>query len=878
MDGTPAYLKGRGRGRGKGAGDLQANKNKQAGAPAWNRNKAEDDKSAQDRFKEVSASHQQSIQRHLEDNCDESESSEEEDDIGNSVLESIFSGYSKNYSGGSVDVNKAQDDLLHSFRSGTSACLVCIDTIKREEPIWNCKGCACMFHIPCIQKWVREGVYQQVYQSQDDIGPTSALPWFCPKCRYEYQQSQCPNRYFCFCGKVQDPKFDPWLVPHSCGQKCGRQLRPDCGHACLLLCHPGPCPPCPQMVKSKCYCGHQQPQVRRCSGREWACGQPCGHRLSCGQHNCQQPCHPGECLPCPKTSVQSCLCGKKSSTRPCASPQWKCDQPCGKALRCGNHRCEDICHQGACGDCPRSGKRRCPCEKTEYELPCTEDIPTCGDTCGKTLGCGQHTCTQRCHQGECGSCRQVTSKRCRCGQKQKEVLCSKEYLCDLKCSVMRDCGKHYCKRKCCDGSCPTCEQVCGKTLRCRNHKCASRCHRGPCYPCPLTVSLSCFCKSTSITVPCGREKDMKPPKCNRKCQIPPNCHHPRRDKHRCHFNECPPCQQKCLLPLHQCDHTCPVKCHDAVKVKVEDQRPRAGPWDARPALVIQTVKKPCPPCQVPIPTECMGKHEVSNIPCAEVAPYSCARPCDRQLGCGNHTCSILCHIVTGSVDQHTSGKNCETCESPCEKGRPRGCKHPCRLPCHPQDCPPCTSMVRMRCHCNAVVKHIPCHDWTVTMKDKQDQLQSCQGQCTKSLPCGHQCASTCHNGACPNADQCKKKVTLRCSCRRKKKEVICHTVQRPDGGEKAVLDCDDVCEKTKEEKKKMKDSAEREKKEEEEKKQKLELEEYERKLKGRRKKRKHLEEVVELTFWEKNKTVMIIVSSLVTVFVAIFLFYWLSAS
>lgn len=76
----------------------------------------------------------------------------------------------------------------------------------------------------------------------------------------------------------------------------------------------------------------------------------------------------------------------------------------------------------------------------------------------------------------------------------------------------------------------------------------------------------------------------------------------------------------------------------------------------------------------------------------------------------------------------------------------------------------------------------------------------------------------------------------------------------------------------------MKDSAEREKKEEEEKKQKLELEEYERKLKGRRKKRKHLEEVVELTFWEKNKTVMIIVSSLVTVFVAIFLFYWLSAS
>jgi len=43
----------------------------------------------------------------------------------------------------------------------------------------------------------------------------------------------------CFCEKVIEPKFDAWLVPHSCGQTCGRKLKPDCGHACLLLCHPG---------------------------------------------------------------------------------------------------------------------------------------------------------------------------------------------------------------------------------------------------------------------------------------------------------------------------------------------------------------------------------------------------------------------------------------------------------------------------------------------------------------------------------------------------------------------------------------------------------------------------------------------------------------
>ena len=41
---------------------------------------------------------------------------------------------------------------------------------------------------------------------------------------------------------------------------------------------------------------------------------------------------------------------------------------------------------------------------------------------------------------------------------------------------------------------------------------------GNCYPCPLTVDMSCFCKSTTITVPCGREKVTKPPRCNKKCQ------------------------------------------------------------------------------------------------------------------------------------------------------------------------------------------------------------------------------------------------------------------------------------------------------------------------------------------------------------------------
>ncbi len=44
------------------------------------------------------------------------------------------------------------------------------------------------------------------------------------------------------------------------------------------------------------------------------------------------------------------------------------------------------------------------------------------------------------------------------------------------------------------------------------------CFVGPCYPCPQTETISCACKGTSVTVPCGREKVTRPPKCNKPCK------------------------------------------------------------------------------------------------------------------------------------------------------------------------------------------------------------------------------------------------------------------------------------------------------------------------------------------------------------------------
>lgn len=96
---------------------------------------------------------------------------------------------------------------------------------------------------------------------------------------------------------------------------------------------PGPCPPCPKNVSNSCHCGQQPPKTRRCSAKAWSCGHSCGRILSCGQHSCQEPCHPGDCSPCPRKSLQSCSCGSSTQLRECAQPVWHCD----KVLSCPSY-------------------------------------------------------------------------------------------------------------------------------------------------------------------------------------------------------------------------------------------------------------------------------------------------------------------------------------------------------------------------------------------------------------------------------------------------------------------------------------------------------------------------------------------------------------
>ncbi|CAN9509419.1 unnamed protein product [Ophioblennius macclurei] len=779
------------------------------------------------KFEEIRKSNQVAAQRLVEGHFSSSSDEDDDDDDGEQkdgkrgkILASAFTSYTAQTDGDSTGLVRTGQYLSELFQSGALTCLICISSVKRTQAVWSCSSCFCIFHLPCIQQWATDSLF---LLPEDHRGEKQA-PWPCPKCRAEYPPSSKPSRYMCYCGKLQDPPADPWLLPHSCGAVCQKEVKPVCGHTCLLLCHPGPCPPCPKMVSVSCMCGKAKPLPRRCSNKAWSCQQQCGKLLSCKQHTCTQPCHT-ECSVCPRVSVQRCVCGREKTDRPCASPRWNCQQVCGSLLSCGNHTCEVVCHDGPCPPCPRSVSRSCPCGKTKSSLPCTDEVSPCGDTCDKKLSCNIHTCSMRCHRGSCDTCRQEVERSCRCGKYKKHLPCHKEYLCESKCPKTRSCQRHQCRRKCCPGNCPPCDQSCGRSLSCRNHKCPSVCHQGSCYPCPQMVEVRCNCSSSVLLVPCGRERSTRPPHCKEPCRCPPSCHHPSRVPHRCHPGPCPPCKQPCLLPLAGCTHTCPKVCHDLVLVQSQ-QVQLAGPWEqpAGPAFTRKAL--PCPPCEEPIPTSCFGEHEVSPVPCHRRGRFSCGRPCGRPLTCGNHTCGLECHLVT-------DGNECEACEDGCAKPRPPGCPHTCPRPCHPGDCPACSQMIRQRCHCKMSLLYVQCREMTSADEETKVKLGSCNNQCPKELGCGHRCKQVCHPGECEL--RCQQKVKLRCPCRRIKMEVLCS--QSPQTG----VQCDKVCKDQQKKVSQLKEEEQRASLEEEQRKLQEELEAFEKRQQrggGRRGKRR----------------------------------------
>ncbi|XP_046331330.2 transcriptional repressor NF-X1-like [Haliotis rufescens] len=553
--------------------------------------------------------------------------------------------------------------LLNQLSRGKYECMVCYDNVRCEHAIWSCGNCFHVFHLHCIKKWARTSTVTE----RDG----SVTGWRCPACQNVTEK--VPNQYRCYCAKMRDPAYSQYETPHSCGEVCHKKRKGDCPHPCTLLCHPGPCPPCSATVNRSCDCGRSKNLVRCGHDTSYKCDAVCGKSLNCGKHECQEVCHKGDCHACEEKVTQKCYGGHSQRDVLCGSVEsrevsFSCDEECRRALKCGTHTCEQLCHPGECGRCPLLPDlvTHCQCGQTLLtDLPdgqrssCADPIPVCDKLCSKPLTCGPkdapHTCDRPCHIGECGPCEGETTLMCYCGAKEKVFSCSETtkftvtnpYKCERRCTKKKLCARHKCTETCCTRDVHICEVTCGKKLKCGRHKCKALCHRGNCQPCLVAGfdELSCHCGAEIIfpPIPCGT----RPPECHKTC-----------------------------VRTHPCQHQVRHNCHsDSV----------------------------CPPCTELMEKLCMGGHETrKNIPC-HMADISCGRPCGRLLLCGIHKCLRICH----KGDCEREG---DVCVQPCVRKR-EGCDHPCAAPCHPDDaCPkvPCKAEITIKCPCGHQSAKVSC--------------------------------------------------------------------------------------------------------------------------------------------------------------------------
>ncbi|KAH9926706.1 uncharacterized protein B0H18DRAFT_1084937 [Fomitopsis serialis] len=582
-------------------------------------------------------------------------------------------------------------------------CLICFAPIHPAQPTWSCSPsnpistvpdddasasetrragetaqcCWTTFHLKCIRSWAAKSV-KDVVEAWRARGEEREGNWRCPGC--QSKRVPVPSSYWCFCGSMPEPKPSRLATPHSCSNPCSR----------------------PRVTTSlPCHC-EKETMLFRCSSlapsrasnrasAELSCGKRCGRKLKCGNHECEDVCHPGPCEACKVRDLVRCYCGREEKEVPCGDGEekqcvlaageqetrwvgrYQCSHPCDRPFDCGIHRCSNHHSLDPSSAIHFPPRTRLP------RTACTDLIPTCESICMKPLEGCEHACAI------------MRVRPCRCGSTTRDIPCLK-----LPCGALRACGRHQCNRLCCplasvagaakgkgkakkhgdmqildEAGWHECDLPCGKLLACGNHHCELRDHRGACPSCLRSSfeEMTCNCGRTVLEppIPCGTRIN-----CYYPCARPPlPCGHPKA-QHACH----------------------------------EDPTP-------------------CPPCPFLASKLCAcGKKTVDNVRCSQ-EKVSCGTPCGKLLSCGFHHCERLCH-----------GDECGPCNSTC--GKPRKlclpalhpCTHPCHAPAACDESDPCRSIVHISCPCGRIRQPVACGRSTSNPGGREgSQLLKCSPEC-----------------------------------------------------------------------------------------------------------------------------------------------------
>jgi transcriptional repressor NF-X1 len=665
---------------------------------------------------------------------------------------------------------RTHEDISH----GLYECPICTAEVLRNSKIWSCKTCWTVFHLSCIKRWSKnEGSAQQQQPNQEGELPP-ARQWRCPGCNLP--KDEMPTAYTCWCAKEIDPKPIPGIPPHSCGQTCSKLRAPrKCPHPCDLLCHAGPCPPCPHTGPAlACYCG-KEAAARRCIETDydngWSCGKICGDLMPCGEHHCERGCHEGLCGSCEVLVDSRCYCGKVEKSLPCSEREEQRESNLPFTI------VEPDMHDTT--NTQTAERQLQDDDSTTDEVHRTLEkqvtIDTwvgsfdCGTKCGRMFDCNKHSCEQSCHEQEistphCPFSPDVVS-HCPCGK-----------------TSMKDMN---CLRRSCDDPIPHCEEKCQRPLPCA-HLCQQKCHSGECMPCLETVSIKCRCGRTSSSTICHQGSEQLP-QCARTCRTLLNC-----GRHECPERCCPgekiaaerqvakrklkslstashedieaehictrTCgrQLKCGNPEHICQELCHrgpcSSCREAIFDEISC---RCGRTVLQPPLACGTqppacqyqcdrpkacghpqvqhqchIDDSCPKCPYLVQKACMcGKSMLKNQPCWSNS-ISCGQTCGRRLRCGIHFCQKSCHRPGECEDAGSS------CPHPCgQKKTAPGCGHVCLDPCHaPYPCKedkPCQAKMIITCECQNKKQEIKCLATKSGETNEERRTLPCDDECLR---------------------------------------------------------------------------------------------------------------------------------------------------
>lgn len=258
--------------------------------------------------------------------------------------------------------------------------------------------------IECLQMYEKVEDGGQVYFRQAKYMFTCETRCNKPK---NCGRHRCNNKC-CQFNKTHDPNL------HKCDQICNKKL--PCGvHNCPEQCHLGQCGDCTNIgwTELTCHCGGSvlYPPIP-CGAQPPACHRPCRRTHNCG-HPVKHECHDDteKCAPCTVFVNKTCFCGADSKGSVyCYLPGYSCGRTCKKPLKCGQHSCKRVCHDGDC------------------EVPNQRGVIVCNQPCPVPRFLCKHPCDIACHGKT--PCRPSLCKRqieitCACGNKSERIECYK---------------------------------------------------------------------------------------------------------------------------------------------------------------------------------------------------------------------------------------------------------------------------------------------------------------------------------------------------------------------------------------------------------------------------------------------------------------------